>query len=101
MDQSKALGVLYLTCGSTAAMNFAPSTPILLSRMLRSVSGALKTQQRAEIDELEGEEYIIRKRAASCILPRKRPRDCLCALNADLVVLKIQRFQRGLEKPNA
>jgi hypothetical protein len=42
LDQSKALGVLYLTWGSAAAINFAPSTPILLLPMLRLVNGALK-----------------------------------------------------------
>ena len=49
MDHSKALGVLFLTCGSTAAMNLAPSTPILFLLMLRSVNGALKNPTREKM----------------------------------------------------
>ena len=50
----------------------------------------------------EGADCSIRKRAASCILPGKRRRDGLRALDADLVVLQIEVGQRGAEqiKPN-
>jgi hypothetical protein len=48
LDHSKALSVLYLTWGSAAAINFAPSTPILLLRMLRLVNGALKNPTEIE-----------------------------------------------------
>ena len=46
MDHSKALGVLYLTCGSAAAINLAPSTPISLPPMSRLVNGALTMLMR-------------------------------------------------------
>ena len=49
LDHSKALGVLYLTCGSTAAMNLAPSSPILFKLMLRLVNGALKNPTREKM----------------------------------------------------
>ena len=54
------------------------------------------------MDELAGDKCSIRKRAASCVLPGKRRRDGLHALNADPVVGQIKRFQWGAEqiKPN-
>ena len=49
LDHSKALGALYLTWGSAAARNFAPSTPILFPPMLRLVNGALKNPTREKM----------------------------------------------------
>ena len=51
-----------------------------------------------EIDELEGEEGIIRKLAASCILPRKRPRDGDRPFLPDLVLFEIQVGQGGADQ---
>ena len=53
-----------------------------------------------EIDELEGEEGIIRKRVASRILPRKRLRDGDRPFLPGLVPRDIEGVQGGAEKPN-
>ena len=47
--------------------------------------------------ELAGEECIIRKRAASCILPRKHPRDGVRTLDTKAVIADVEGFQRGAE----
>ena len=59
-----------------------------------------KRTEEGKWEELAGDKRVIRKRTTRCILPRKRPRDSLCALNANLVVGQIKRFQWGTEKPN-
>ena len=76
--------------------------------MLRLVSGALKNPTEREMREFlglwasdEGTDCSIRKRAASCILPRKRPRDRFRTLVTELVPADVEGGQRGLEKPNA
>ena len=48
--------------------------------------------------ELAGDKCIIRKRAASCILLRKRPRDSLGALHPDPIAFQIQGGQGGAER---
>ena len=48
--------------------------------------------------ELAGDKCSIRKRAASCILPRKCRRDSLGALHPDLVTPENQGGQRGAKK---
>ena len=50
--------------------------------------------------ELAGDECIIRKRAASCILPRKCRCDCNRPFLPDPVLFNIQVGQGGAEKPN-
>ena len=57
-------------------------------------------EKRGMVVQLAGDKCSIRKRVTSCILPGKRSRDGLRALNADLVEVQIQAFQRGTEKPN-
>ena len=47
--------------------------------------------------ELAGDKYSIQKRATRCILPWKRRCDGLCAFDADLVAVQVQRFQRGVD----
>ena len=47
--------------------------------------------------ELEGDECSIRKRAASCILPRQRPCDRFRTFHPDLVVGQIQGGQWGVD----
>ena len=48
--------------------------------------------------ESAGDECIIRKRAASCILPWKRPRDRNRPFISDIVQLEIQGGQRGADQ---
>ena len=48
--------------------------------------------------ELAGDKCIIRKRAASCIKPRKCRRDGDRTLVADAVPIKVQLGQRGAEQ---
>ena len=48
--------------------------------------------------ELAGDECSIRKRAASCILPRKCRRDGNCPFLPDLVIFKIQIGQGGADQ---
>ena len=48
--------------------------------------------------ELAGDECSIRKRAASCILPRKCPRDCDCPFVSDLVESDVEGGQRGADQ---
>ena len=90
--------------GSASAMAIAPSFPISLSPRFRSVRGVLKNPTEREMREFlglwgsdEGTDCSIRKRAASCILPRKRFRDGFRALHPDLVVPQIQGGQRGVD----
>ncbi len=52
------------------------------------------------MNELEGEKSIIRKRAASCSLPRKRLRDRNRPFLPDLVGTQVQVGQGGAEKTN-
>ena len=47
--------------------------------------------------ELAGDKCIIRKRAASCILLRKRPRNCSRPFRTDAVPMKVQLGQRGVD----
>ena len=73
--------------GSTAAIAFAPSTPISFQCSFNVFSGALtkpsRNEQRKEMGELAGDKYSIQKRATRCILPRKRRRDGLRAFDAE------------------
>ena len=64
--------------------------------------GAEKPNRERENEELEGEKGIIRKRTASCIVPRKRPRDRFRTLDTERVIADIEGGQRGAEqiKPN-
>ena len=48
--------------------------------------------------ELAGDECSIRKRAASCILPRKSPRDRFRTLDTDPVVAQVQVGQGGADQ---
>ena len=48
--------------------------------------------------ELAGDECIIRKRAASCILPRKSPRDRFRTLNTKPVPADVEGGQRGADQ---
>ena len=50
------------------------------------------------MEELAGDECSIRKRAASCILPWKRPRDCSSPFRPELIIFKIQVGQGGAEQ---
>ena len=50
------------------------------------------------MEELAGNECIIRKRATRCVLPRKRPRDGNRPFLPDLVFCEIQVGQGGAEK---
>ena len=63
--------------------------------------GAEKPNRERENEELEGEKGIIRKRTASCIVPRKRPRDRFRTLDTERVTADVEGGQRGAEKPNA
>ena len=64
--------------------------------------GAEKPNRERENEELEGEKGIIRKRTASCIVPRKRPRDRFRTLDTERVKADVEGGQRGAEqiKPN-
>ena len=64
--------------------------------------GAEKPNRERKNEELEGEKGIIRKRTASCIVPRKRPRDRFRTLDTERVIADIEGGQRGAEqiKPN-
>ena len=48
--------------------------------------------------ELAGDECIIRKRAVSCILPRKSPRDRFRTLDINVVTPDVEGGQRGADQ---
>ena len=48
--------------------------------------------------ELAGDKCSIRKRVTSCILPGKRSRDGLGALDADAVVVQVESGQWGADQ---
>jgi hypothetical protein len=75
--------------------------PVLL-QIVVGQRGAEKPNRERENEELEGEKGIIRKRTASCIVPRKRPRDRFRTLDTERVIADIEGGQRGAEhiKPN-
>ena len=48
--------------------------------------------------ELAGDESIVRKRATHCILPGKRSRDGLGALDTDVAPVQVEGGQRGADQ---
>ena len=87
---------------STADQSLGGIVEVVTTQIQRFQRGAEKPNRERENEELEGEKGIIRKRTASCIVPRKRPRDRFRTLDTERVQGDVEGGQRGAEqiKPN-
>ena len=65
---------------------------------VEGVQRGAEKPNRERNDKLEGEKGIIRKRAASCIVPRKCPRDRSRTLGTKLVQADVEGGQGGADQ---